>query len=201
MSQTYYKAVELINAANAEDPNTEMANGEEIPKEILYSQRMTDMITRYFPGADDALKLAVSAQHIQRWKSPRADYPEGRKGYHQWRTSLYGFHAETTATLLEQAGYDAEFIERVKMAVGKKKLRSNPDTQVVEDVASLTFIEHYMLAFYEKFPQYSEEKWVDIVLKTWKKMSPKAHDFALSGALTLPESLIPLIQKAVAKNK
>lgn len=201
MSQTYNKAVELINAANAEDPNKEIVNGKEIPKEVLYSQRMTNMISRYLPDADDVLKLAVSAQHIQRWKSPRANYPEGRKGYHQWRTSLYDFHAETTAALLKQAGYDDEFIERVKMAVGKKKLRSNPDTQAVEDVASLTFIEHYMLAFYEKYPQYDEAKWVDIILKTWKKMSPNAHDFALSGALELPESLVPLIQQAVAKNK
>lgn len=193
------KAVALINAANSEDPNFEIENGNEVPKELLYSQRMTDMINRYLPDADDVAKLAVSAQHIQRWKSPRTDYPMDRKGYHQWRTNLYKFHAETTAKLLEEAGYDEAFIERVKMAIGKKQLRSNPDTQIIEDVAALVFIEHYMLAFYEKHPEYDEDKWVDIILKTWKKMSPEAHAFALSGKVELPESLIPVIQKAVAK--
>lgn len=197
--QSYEKAVELFNAANAEDPNTELADGKVVAKELLYSQRMTDMINRYLPDADDVAKLAVSAQHIERWKSPRSNYPMNRKGYHQWRTSLYQFHAETAAKYLEQAGYDEAFIERVELAIGKKALRTNTDTQILEDVAALVFIEHYMLAFYQKHPEYSEEKWIDIILKTWRKMTPRAHEFALSGELILPESLIPVIQKAVAK--
>ena len=58
----------------------------------------------------------------------------------------------------------------MKLAIAKKKLRTNPDTQIVEDIAALTFIEHYMMAFYQKFDtQYDEEKWIDIVLRTWKK--------------------------------
>jgi len=197
--QLYQKAIELIDAANAEDPNIEMLGSKEVPKELLYSQRMVDMIERYLPEADDVAKLSVRAQHIQRWKSPRSDYPMNRKGYHQWRTNLYKFHANTAAKYLEEAGYDNAFIERVKNAIGKKSLRSNPDTQILEDVAALVFIEHYMLAFYEKHPEYSEDKWVDIILKTWKKMSPEAQAFALSGQLDLPESLIPVIQKAVEK--
>jgi len=85
------------------------------------------------------------------------------------------------------------------MAIAKKSLKTNPDTQIVEDIAALVFIEHYMLDFYKKFPQYDEDKWVDIILRTWKKMSPAAHEFALSGNLKLPDSLVYLIQKAVAK--
>ena len=84
------------------------------------------------------------------------------------------------------------------MAVGKKGIKSNPDTQSLEDIASLVFIEHYMLAFAEKHPEYTEEKWIDIIRKTWRKMSDDAHEFALSGNLTLPEPLIPLIQKSVS---
>lgn len=195
----YEKAVELINAANSEDPNRQPDNnGKEVPKELLYSQRMSDIINRYLPSADDVAKLAVSAQHIQRWKSPRSDYPMNRKGYHLWRTRLYTFHADTTATLLEEAGYGEEFVERVRMAIGKKKIKTNPDTQIIEDVAALTFIEHYMTAMYENFPQYDEEKWIDIIQRTWKKMSPSAHEFALSGELKLPKALVPLIQKALA---
>ena len=192
------KAIELIDAANSEDPNIESSDGKEMPKELLYSQRMTDMQQRYVPDADDAIKLALRAQHIQRWKSPRSDYPMNKKGYHLWRTNLYKFHADTAGELLEQAGYDEDFIARVKLAVGKKSLKSNPDTQMLEDVTALVFIEHYMLAFAEKHPEYSEEKWIDIIKKTWRKMSENAHEFALSGKITLPEPLVPLIQKALS---
>ena len=159
---------------------------------------MGDMIDRYAPDADDAVKLAVRAQHIQRWKSPRSDYPMDRKGYLKWRSDLYKFHAETAGELLARAGYDEEFIERVKKAVAKRGLKSNPDTQLLEDVTDLVFIEHYMLDFAGKHPEYSEEKWIDIIRKTWNKMSPEAQQFALGGNITLPEPLVPLIQKAVA---
>jgi hypothetical protein len=198
-NEIYKKAVELINSANSEDPNMQLdSDGNQTPKELLYSQRMSDMISRYLPDADDVAKLAVSAQHIQRWKSPRSEYPMNRKGYHLWRTRLYSFHADTAAVLLEKAGYNKAFIERVKLAIGKKNIKTNPDTQIIEDVAALTFIEHYMTTMYENFPQYDEEKWIDIIQRTWKKMSPAAHNFALSGKLKLPEPLVLLIQKALA---
>lgn len=193
----YAKAVELIDAANREDPNQEIVHGETWPKELLYGLRMTDMIERFAPEADDAAKLAVRAQHIQRWKSPRSDYPMDRKGYHQWRTALYTFHAETAGALLGKVGYDEQFIERVKQAVGKRALKRNPDTQMLEDIAALVFIEHYMLDFAAKHPEYDEEKWLGIIRKTWRKMSERAQQFALSGGIQLPEPLVPLIQKAL----
>ena len=195
----YDKAVELIDAANSEDPNQETdAEGKTWPKELLYSHRMSDMLERYAPDADDAMKLAIRAQHIQRWKSPRSNYPMDRTGYLMWRTDLYKFHANTTGDLMAQAGYDEETIERVKKAVGKKSLKRNPDTQLLEDVVDLVFIEHYMLEFAGKHPEYDEAKWIDIIQKTWKKMSDEAHAFALSGKIKLPEPLIPLIQKSIA---
>ena len=196
--EIFEKAVALIDAANTEDPNEETADGKSWPKELLYSHRMSEMLERYAPDADDAMKLAVRAQHIQRWKSARSDYAEGRQGYLQWRTGLYKFHAETTGTLLKQAGYDEAFVERVQQAVGKRALKVNKDTQLLEDVTDLVFIEHYMLAFAQKHPEYDEAKWLDIVRKTWKKMSQHAQQFALSGSIELPKSLAPLIQKAVS---
>lgn len=200
-SPAYERAVALIDAANAEDPNIELADGKEWPKELLYSQRMSDILQRYTPEADEAQRLAIHAQHIQRWKSPRSDYPMDRNGYLQWRTHLYKFHAETAAALMAQAGCSAEDIERVKQAVGKRALKVNRDTQLLEDVAGLTFIEHYMLEFAGKHPEYDEAKWIDIIRKTWKKMSERAHQFALSGGIRLPEPLLPLIQKALASGE
>ena len=199
--QIFDTALKLIDQANAEDPNKVFdADNKEWPKESLYAHYMSDMLQRFAPDTDDAMKLAIRAQHIQRWKSARSDYPMDRKGYHQWRTALYTFHAETLAALMEQAGYDEDSLERVKLAVGKKALKKNPDTQLVEDVAALVFIEHYMLAFAEKHPEYDEAKWIDIIRKTWRKMSEPGQQFALSGSIQLPEPLVPLIQKALSND-
>ena len=192
------RAIALIDAANAEDPRQDLdADGKSVPRELLYGQRMSAMLARYAPESDAAVKLAVRAQHIQRWKTPRENYPMTRDGYLQWRTGLYKFHAETAGHLAKEAGYDDTTVERIKQAVGKRGLKVNADTQMLEDVTDLCFIENYMVEFAGKHAEYSEEKWLDILRKTWKKMSERAHTFALSGQLKLPEPLVPLITKAV----
>jgi hypothetical protein len=164
---------------------------------LLYSQRMTEMQERYIPDASEAVKLAVRAQHIQRWKIPRSNYPMEKEGYLQWRTGLYKFHADTVAQIMKKAGYDDEMMERVRKIVGKKGLKVNPETQQMEDVVDLVFIEHYLTGFVAQHPEYDEAKWIPIIRKTWQKMSSNAHEFALSGNIRLPEALVPLILKAV----
>ena len=195
--QHYQAAIAAFDRANAQDPNKEMFDGKEYPKELLYAQRMTDMQERFAPGASEAVKLAVRAQHIQRWKSPRSDFPMDKPGYMLWRTNLYKFHAETAGNLMKEAGYDDEMVARVKTIVGKKELKTNPETQLMEDVVDLVFIEHYLLAFAGQHPDYDEAKWIVIIKKTWNKMSSSAHEFALAGKIRLPEALVPLILKAV----
>jgi len=198
MSERFEQTILLIDAANREDPNLVDDGDKQWPKELLYGQRMSDMLQRFAPDTDDVARLAIRAQHIQRWKSPRSDYPMDRTGYYQWRTQLYQFHADTVAALMLQAGYEDADIERVKSMVGKKGLKVNPDTQLLEDIANLVFIEHYMLEFASKHPEYSEEKWIEIIQKTWKKMSAAGQSFALAGNIKLPEPLVPLIQKALS---
>lgn len=196
--QCYDKAIELIDAANSEDPNREMHEGIDWPKELLYSHRMSEMLERYSPGTDDVMRLAVRAQHIQRWKSPRSDYPMDRKGYHQWRARLCRFHADTVAGLLAKAGYENKTIEHVKNIVGKKSLKTNPNTQLMEDVAALVFFEHSMNNLFKSHPEYNEEKCIDIIRKIWKKMSVRAHQFVLAEHnIDLPESLFTLVKKAI----
>lgn len=203
MSQAQFdKALALIDAANREDPNQDTdENGKVWPKELLYSQRMTNVLQRFAPQADEVCQLAIRAQHVQRWKSPRDAYPMDRIGYLKWRKDLYRFHADTLGALMTQAGYSAADVERAGQMVGKKSVKSNPDTQLLEDVAALVFIEYYMLAFAGKHPEYDEAKWIGIIQKTWKKMSEQGQQFALSGGIKLPEPLVPLIQKALAGNE
>lgn len=196
-SQRFARAIALFDAANAADPNKETVDGTEMPKELVYGQRMSEMLERFAPDASEAVKLAVRAQHIERWKVPRSSYPMDRTGYLQWRTGLYKYHAETAGRLMKEAGYDDEMIARVQAAVGKRGIKVNPETQLLEDVVDLVFIEYYMLDFAGQHPEYDEEKWIGIIRKTWQKMSKEAHEFALAGKIKLPEALVPLILKSI----
>jgi len=193
--ERFSRAMALFDAANANDPN--MDEGQ--PKELLYGQRMSDMIGRFAPAASEAAQLAVRAQHIQRWTVPRNTYPMTKEGYHAWRTGVYTFHANTAGELMRQAGYDDAMIERVKKAVGKRGIKVNPDTQLLEDIANLVFIEHYMQPFALSKPEYDEAKWMEIIRRTWGKMSKNAQAFALSGRIRLPEPLVPLITRAISQ--
>lgn len=196
-SERFARAIALFDAANAEDPRTEQYDGQAVPRELLYARRMTEMLERFAPDASEAVKLGVRAQHIQRWRVPRESFPMDRAGYLQWRSGLYGFHAKIAGQLLREAGYGEDVSARVEAAVGKKGLTVNPESQLVEDVADLVFLEHYMLAFAVKNADYSEEKWIGIIRKTWAKMSERARAFALSEKVQLPEPLAPLLRKAV----
>jgi len=195
--QRYQAAIAAFDKANAEDPNKEVFEGKEYPKELLYAQRMTEMQERFAPEASEAVKLACRAQHIQRWKIPRSNYTMDKPGYMLWRTTLYKFHAETAGNLMKEAGYDDATIGRVKTIISKKDLKTDPETQLMEDIVDLVFIEHYMLAFAGQHADYDEAKWIVIIRKTWNKMSQRAHEFALAGKIKLPEALVPLILKAV----
>lgn len=192
------RAIALFDAANAQDPRRERDGDEVVPKELLYARRMSAMLERFSPGAAVAVRLAVRAQHIERWKLPRSDYPMSPEGYKAWRSRLYALHADTAARLMAEAGCEADTIERVRAAVGKRGIKVNPDSQAVEDVASLVFLEYVLADFAAGHPEYDEAKWIDILRKTWRKMSEAARSFALSGKLRLPADLLPLIVRATA---
>ena len=185
-------ALRLIDAANSEDPNTESFEGEDYPKELLYSMRMTKWLETIEPQASEALRLAVRSQHIRRWEIPRSEYPLDRKGYHQWRTRLYDYHGERAAGILEQVGYDEETIARVRKLLKKQGLKSNPETQTLEDVACLVFLESY---FWDFSRLHDEEKIVGILRKTWVKMSPRGQEAARE--LSLNAGAEALLNKAL----
>lgn len=189
-------SIELFDAANAADPNSTIDAGKAIPKELLYAQRMSAMLERFAPDADAAVCLAVRAQHIERWKSPRSSYPMNRAGYYEWRIALYSFHAERASALMREAGCDESLIARVAVMLRKENL-ADPATQMMEDVVALVFIESYMADFAAQHPEYDEAKWIGIIAKTWRKMSPQGHAFALSS-IQLPQALVLLITKAIS---
>lgn len=189
----FAEAIRRIDAANAEDPNVETHEGRPCPKELLYSQRMTAALERLEPDAPEAVQLAVRAQHICRWKIPRRDYSNDLSGYRKWRTALGRFHAETTATILRETGYDELTIRRTQALLRKERLKANPDAQLLEDVVCLVFLEHYADEFVQ---QHTEPKLINIFRRTWSKMSPRGQQAALQ--LDLPPGVRAIVEKALA---
>lgn len=192
-SEKFKKAIFLFDEANSLDPNKEFFEGKEFSKELLYSERMTNQLNKFASNSSEPLQLTVRCQHICRWEIPRDSYEMNRVGYLTWRKDLKDFHAKKASEILKEVGYDDAMIAQVKSLLLKKDLKKNTDTQTLEDVVCLVFLEFYFLKFSEK---YSEEKLIDIVQKTWKKMSDKGHEAALK--LELPKSAVQLIEKALS---
>ncbi|MBL1378821.1 DUF4202 domain-containing protein [Zobellella iuensis] len=182
-----------IDAENRQDPHQEQADGQSWPKEYLYSLRMSEQLARFAPNASELLQIAARAQHIRRWTVPRTDYPMDRAGYKHWRTDLAKYHGELTAKLMENAGYGAEEQERVKALLLKKQLKRDDEVQTLEDVICLVFIHYYLEDFATK---HEEEKLLDIIRKTWGKMSEAGHATALKVSLSPPVQ--SLVGKALA---
>jgi len=170
------EALRRFDAANADDPNIELVDGQPLPKELVYGQRMSARLSVFAPDASDVVRLAARAQHIRRWEVPRETYPAGRAGYLKWRTDLYKRHGEIAAAIMKDVGYDDATVTRVQTLLRKRGLKTDPEAQLLEDVICLVFLEHY---FHEFAQKHSEEKLLPIVQKTWKKMSEQAHEAAL----------------------
>jgi hypothetical protein len=178
-----------IDAAHAEDPEKDAA-GE--PKELAYARRMSAWLEKLEPGASELLRLATRCQHLQRWTIRRDQFPEGTRGYRDWRVAEAKSHAELAAEILRQAGYDGRSIERVKVLIRKENLKRDPEAQTLEDVSCLVFLENYFAEFAAK---HDEPTLVRILRKTWMKMSAKGRDAAL--ALELPAPLRAIVEKAL----
>ena len=192
-SDKLLKAFELFDRANSKDPNTEVFMGREYPKEVLYAIRMTEKLNDFAPDASEALRLTARAQHIRRWEIPRESYEMNRAGYLKWRQDLKKFHAEKASEILKEVGYDQDIIEKVRFLLEKKQLKRNEETQTLEDIICLVFLEFYFEPFAREHP---EEKVVDILQKTWRKMSKKGQEAALK--LPLSQTSKGLVEKALA---
>ncbi|MEX2600253.1 MAG: DUF4202 domain-containing protein [Balneolaceae bacterium] len=192
-SKRFEEAVTAIDEANRKDPNREKADGREIAKELLYSERMTEWLKRMAPDAAEELRLAARAQHIERWVIPREEYPMDRRGYKQWRNKLMEYHAGRTEEILREAGYDDKAIERVRKLVMKKGIKTDPEVQLLEDVICLVFLDYY---FDEFAREHNDEKLVSILQKTWAKMSEQGRKMAQT--IEISPNAERLIGKALA---
>jgi uncharacterized protein DUF4202 len=191
-------ALNAIDQANKADPNQEQVDGQWLPKEYAYSLHMTRWLFELEPLPSPRMQVACRAQHVERWTMPRGDYPEGRKAYYQWRQACGRMHGRRAAEIMEQCGFPGEECQRVETILTKRELRQDEDTQLLEDVACMVFLERYFADFYEQKVDYDREKWLRIVRRTWGKMSHRGHEAALKLAEGMPPHLLALLQEALA---
>jgi hypothetical protein len=189
-SDRLQRALAAFDAENARDPNLIAVGGVERPRELVDTERLAQWVEKLAPDASEPLRLAAHCQHLRRWEIPRSSYAEGRVGYLEWRKALARFHADEAAKILRTLGYDDATLDAVRRIQMKQDLRGNPDAQTMEDALCLSFLEHEIGEF---APKHSEPKLVDILQKTWKKMSESGR------ARALELELAPAVQRLVAR--
>ena len=188
-------AIDDIDAANARDPRQDSVDGMLRPREVVYSERMSECLPRLYPEASEALRIAARAQHICRWQIPRQKYPLGREGYNAWRAACRDHHAALTSSIMRRHGYaDGEIAQVVKI-IRKEQLKRDPESQALENVVAVVFVQHYLDAFVADHKDYDDAKLADILKKTLRKMDSTGHAAAL--ALPLPAATVRLIDMAL----
>lgn len=193
-STAYDKALQQIDEAHSQDPNKAPDNS--TPYELHYAQKMSHYLTLRQPSASPLLQLAIRAQHFRRWEVPRASYPATKAGYLSWRAFLKKRQAEQVEAILVECGFGQDEAEKVGSLMRKEGLRDDGEegeTQVLEDVACLVFLDDQFEAFEKGVGD--EDKVIGILRKTWAKMSPKGRDLALQ--IPMSAECQTLIKKAL----
>jgi hypothetical protein len=192
-AERFKRALARFDQENSQDPNHELIDGVQHPSELIYAQWLTDWVLRLCPDASEELRLAARCQHLRRWEIPRNLYPMTRVGYLQWREGLKKFHAQTAGEILRELGYPDQIITRVQNLNLKKDFPKDPESRVLEDALCLVFLERQ---FADLAAKTAEDKMINAVQKTWKKMTEKARAKALE--LPFGEKEKQFIEKALA---
>jgi len=198
-SEKFTAVISAIDAVNAEDPRRISVDGAERPYETVYAERMSETLEAIYPDASELLRIAARAQHVRRWEIPRDTHPKTREGYQKWRLSLRKLHGEIVTKIMTENGYDAEDASLVAAYLRKEKLKKAADSQALENVVDVVFLNYYWDEFVGRYPHYDDDKLIDIVGKTLRKMSSTGHAAAL--ALDLPEKTVAIVMAAVEREK
>jgi Domain of unknown function (DUF4202) len=190
----FSEAIRRFDEENGRDPHLIFVDGVAQPHELLYARRLTEWVLRLEPHASQPLLLAARSQHICRWLIPRNSYDMTRAGYLRWRNDLKHLHAKKSAEILREVGCDETTIARVVDLNLKKGLGHDRECQVLEDALCLVTLQYQLAELMEKT---DPDKMVEILQKTWKKMSDAARAQALELSFTEAENA--LIQKALAR--
>ena len=174
-SERLAAALRRFDQENSQDPNFHVVDGARLPRELVYARWLGQWVLKLEPGASEVLRLAAHGAHLRRWEIPRSAYPATRAGYLRWRQELKEFHAQKAADILRNLGYADTVIARVEGLISKRAFPNDPESRVLEDALCLLFLEHQ---FAELAAKSADDKMINAVQKTWKKMSTKAQEIA-----------------------
>ncbi|KAG9258318.1 glutamyl-tRNA synthetase [Emericellopsis atlantica] len=200
LESQWTQAFELIDAVHAQDPNLTVATGtaKTLPYELHYAMKMTSWLAKRAPQASPTLQVACRAQHFRRWELPRSSFPMGRSGYLTWRSKQKSQASTQVFDLLGTPSITPAISEadkeRVALLIRKGNLTTDEETQILEDVACLVFLDDQFDDF-ERKADMEEEKMINILRKTWAKMSESGRQLALG--MDLSEKAKTLIGKAL----
>ncbi|MGV3599960.1 MAG: DUF4202 domain-containing protein [Dyadobacter fermentans] len=189
------QAFEQFDDYNRRSPGQIVWDGVTYPVEYFYALKLHEWVVKLDPNASESLLLASRCQHIGRWEIARNSYPDGRVGYLKWRSDLSKYHAGIAAEILAGVGYDDDTISRVKQIVLKQRLKTDEDVQTMENALCLVFLQYQ---YDDLIAKMTEEKMIDILRKTWAKMTDPGHEAALS--LAYSEQGRDLILKALKED-
>ncbi|MST94427.1 MAG: DUF4202 domain-containing protein [Pedosphaera sp.] len=189
----FTEAIYRFELANRRDPNQEMADGAMYPRELLYARRLSAWVLKLCPEASEELRLAAHCQHLCRWEIPRASYEMTRAGYLKWRHDLKQFHARKAGEILHETGYPEAAVVRVQDLNLKKNFPTDPESRVLEDALCLVFLQFQLADLAAKT---DNDKLINALQKSWKKMTSAAHAEALKLAFGPRES--ELLQRALS---
>lgn len=190
----YEHARKLIDEAHSTDPER---TTDGLAAELVYADRVESWVLKLDPAAPEILRLAARCQHLERWRIPRSSFPQDRTGYLEWRRSLYQIQAGRARDLLLQAAVPASEAEDAYRWVSKTGLKSDAGTQLLEDAAVLVFLEHEIAGFAASHADYTREKFLGILRKTWRKISPEAR--VAAGGIELPPVIAELMNEVAAE--
>jgi hypothetical protein len=171
----FEEAIRQFDAANSEDPRTELVDGFPQPRELMFSRRVYDWVLRLDSDASEVLLLAARAHTLRRWMIPRDQYPKTTPGYHMWRNALAKFHAEESKRMLEELSYDADTVSRVFALILRTNFPADPDSRTLEDADCLVFLETKLQDYVE---EWGKGKTLRILRQTLSKMTPTAASLA-----------------------
>jgi hypothetical protein len=182
-----------FDAVNAEDPRSIEVDGVARPRELAQAEWLEAWVHRVVPTPSLALRLAARCQHLGRFRIPRDEYPRDRAGSLTWRRDLARMHAELAGAILAELGFDAATRDAVRRINLKKAIKQDDEVQAMEDALCLSFLEHDFVPFID---DYDDAKVIDIVRKTWAKMSERGHELAIR--LPLSGRARELVERALS---
>jgi hypothetical protein len=184
------RAIEAFDRANALDPRRQRFEGDDHPRELIFSRRVYDWLLRLEPAASESAQLAARGHTLRRWEIPRDRYPHDTAGYHAWRDATAVHSAQAAEALLRTIGYPDELIRRIRRLMTRELFPRDPEAQLLEDADCLAFLELKLIDYLDRW---DEEKLTRILHGTWMKMSDRAR--ALARRMPHDPRIGPLLEQ------